>query len=123
MNRITKVLTSGNKYFVKPTQHTTFRAQAPLFARGFASEAHLDKKDVTERVINVVKSFHKVGKTAEITADTHFANDLGLDSLDAVEVVMAFEDEFCVDIPDAEADKIQSTADAIKYILTNPQAK
>jgi NADH dehydrogenase (ubiquinone) 1 alpha/beta subcomplex 1 len=46
-----------------------------------------------------------------------------LDSLDAVEVVMAFEDEFGIEIPDADADKIQSTADAIKYIVAHPKAQ
>lgn len=49
--------------------------------------------------------------------------DLGLDSLDAVEVVMAIEDEFAIEIPDAEADKILSVEDAVKYIAAHPQAK
>jgi NADH dehydrogenase (ubiquinone) 1 alpha/beta subcomplex 1 len=47
----------------------------------------------------------------------------GLDSLDAVEVGMALEDEFGIEIPDADADKIQSVSDAIKYISTNPKAQ
>ena len=49
--------------------------------------------------------------------------DLGLDSLDAVEVVMAIEDEFAIEIPDAEADKIASVSDAIEYISAHPMAK
>ncbi len=52
-----------------------------------------------------------------------FGGDLGLDSLDAVEVVMAFEEEFSVEIPDAEADKIASVADAVEYLAAHPQAK
>jgi len=47
----------------------------------------------------------------------------GLDSLDAVEVGMALEDEFGIEIPDAEADKIQSVEDAIKYIAANGKAQ
>jgi NADH dehydrogenase (ubiquinone) 1 alpha/beta subcomplex 1 len=43
--------------------------------------------------------------------------------LDAVELVMALEEEFAIEIPDSEADKIMSTADAISYIATNPMAK
>lgn len=43
--------------------------------------------------------------------------------MDAVEIVMQFEDEFGIEIPDADADKIQSTADAIKYILANSKAQ
>lgn len=49
--------------------------------------------------------------------------ELGLDSLDTVEVVMAYEEEFGIEIPDSEADKIKSTADAIQFIAAHPQAK
>lgn len=59
----------------------------------------------------------------QVTPTAHFQKDLGLDSLDTVEVVMAFEEEFGVEIPDAEADKILSTSDAISYIAAHPQAK
>ncbi|DBA99496.1 TPA: hypothetical protein ACH3X3_012083 [Trebouxia sp. C0006] len=59
----------------------------------------------------------------EVSPSAHFQKDLGLDSLDTVEVVMAFEEEFAVEIPDVEADKILSTADAIQYISAHPQAK
>lgn len=52
-----------------------------------------------------------------------FQADLGLDSLDTVEVVMAFEEEFSVEIPDAEADKILSVADAVAYLSAHPQAR
>ena len=48
---------------------------------------------------------------------------LDLDSLDVVEVVLAIEEEFAVEIPDAEADKIASIADAVAYISAHPQAK
>jgi acyl carrier protein len=59
----------------------------------------------------------------QVTPTASFQKDLGLDSLDTVEVVMAFEEEFAVEIPDSEADKILSTADAINYIAAHPQAK
>ena len=51
---------------------------------------------------------------SQVTPSAHFVNDLGLDSLDTVEVVMAFEEEFAIEIPDAEADRIASVDDAIK---------
>ncbi len=60
---------------------------------------------------------------AQVTASAHFQKDLGLDSLDTVEVVMAFEEEFAVEIPDSEADKIMSASDAINYISAHPHAK
>eukprot|EP01115_Flamella_aegyptia_P001344 TRINITY_DN1220_c0_g1_i1.p1 TRINITY_DN1220_c0_g1~~TRINITY_DN1220_c0_g1_i1.p1 ORF type:complete len:126 (+),score=28.73 TRINITY_DN1220_c0_g1_i1:49-426(+) len=106
-----------------PPKTSYFARNGFISGRSFGTSALLDKQEVTDRVVNIVKNFHKVGRSKDVTSETHFANDLGLDSLDTVEVVMAFEDEFCIDIPDAEADKIQSVGDAIKYILTNPQAK
>lgn len=60
---------------------------------------------------------------SQVSPSAHFQKDLGLDSLDTVEIVMAFEEEFAVEIPDVEADKILSTADAIQYISAHPQAK
>lgn len=60
---------------------------------------------------------------AKVTPESKFVDELGLDSLDAVEVVMAIEDEFAVEIPDQEADKIASISDAVNYISTHPMAK
>jgi acyl carrier protein len=82
----------------------------------------LDVKEVTERVLNVLKNFDKVDKS-KLTPTAHFTNDLGLDSLDAVEVVMAFEEEFVLEIPDDVAEKIMSCEDAIKFISQHPQAR
>ena len=52
----------------------------------------------------------------EVTPDASFVDDLGADSLDTVELVMAFEEEFGIEIPDEDAEKIQSVRDAISYI-------
>ena len=52
----------------------------------------------------------------EVTPEASFADDLGADSLDTVELVMALEEEFGIEIPDEEAEKISTVADAIKYI-------
>ena len=61
----------------------------------------LDRADTEKRIIDVVKNFQKV-PADKVTPTAHFINDLGLDSLDQVEVVMAFEQEFLLDIPDNE---------------------
>jgi NADH dehydrogenase (ubiquinone) 1 alpha/beta subcomplex 1 len=58
-----------------------------------------------------------------VSPSASFEKDLGLDSLDVVELVMALEEEFGVEIPDAEADKISSVSDAVNYIISNPLAK
>lgn len=60
---------------------------------------------------------------AQVTIDSVFVKDLGLDSLDAVEVVMAIEEEFSVEIPDKDADEIKSVKQAIEYITKHPNAQ
>ena len=82
----------------------------------------MDPKEVTDRVIEVVKNFEKVNGS-KVNGSARFKEDLDLDSLDAVEVVMAIEEEFCIEIPDSEADKIFSVADAVAFVSTHPMAK
>ena len=70
---------------------------------------------VEERVKNIV--CQQMGTTPDkVTRETSFINDLGADSLDTVELVMEFEDEFEINIPDEDAEKIQTVGDAIDYI-------
>lgn len=82
----------------------------------------LDRNEVTERIVGVVKNFDQVDPN-KVSAETKFSEDLGLDSLDIVEVVMAIEDEFAIEIPDQEADKISTIQDAVDYISVHPMAK
>ena len=70
---------------------------------------------VEERVIEIVSEQMGVAKD-QITRETSFVNDLGADSLDTVELVMAFEEEFGVEIPDDAADSILTVGDAVKFI-------
>ena len=96
---------------------------APMVAqRWFSAGGFLEKDEVTSRVLDTVKAFEKVD-AAKVNENSHFVNDLGLDSLDVVEVQLAFEDEFALEIPDAEQEKIQTVADAIAFISSHPQAK
>ena len=82
----------------------------------------LDKSEVTDRVVSVVKNFQKIDPS-KVTPNAHFQKDLGLDSLDTVEVVMALEEEFGFEIPDNEADKISTISHAVEFIASHPQAK
>ena len=71
--------------------------------------------DVLERVRKVVVEQLSVD-AALVTEEASFTGDLGADSLDTVELVMAFEDEFGCEIPDEEAEKIATVKDAVDYI-------
>ena len=55
-------------------------------------------------------------KEADVGLDAHFVEDLGADSLDTVELVMKFEEDFDIEIPDEDAEKIQTVQDAVQYI-------
>ncbi len=76
----------------------------------------MDPKEIEQKVIDIVAEQMGVDKS-EITRDTHFINDLNADSLDTVELVMEFEDEFETSIPDEEAEKIQTVGQAIDYVV------
>jgi len=59
---------------------------------------------------------------AEVTPNASFVDDLGADSLDTVELVMAFEEAFDIEIPDEDAEKIRTVKDAVDYISKNAKA-
>ena len=59
---------------------------------------------------------------AEVTPAAHFIDDLGADSLDIVELVMTFEESFEIEIPDEEAEKIQTVKDAVDYIQSHAKS-
>jgi acyl carrier protein len=71
--------------------------------------------DVAERVKKIVVE-HLGVEAEKVTEEASFIDDLGADSLDTVELVMAFEDEFGVEIPDDAAEKILTVKDAISFI-------
>jgi len=71
--------------------------------------------DISAKVNEII--VEKLGVDAnEVTLTANFANDLGADSLDTVELIMEFEKEFNVSIPDEHAEKIQTVGEAIKYL-------
>ncbi|MCH9698740.1 MAG: acyl carrier protein [Gammaproteobacteria bacterium] len=74
-------------------------------------------ENIEERVKNIVKE--QLGVKDEIQADASFVDDLGADSLDTVELVMALEEEFECEIPDEEAEKITTVQQAIDYVNAN----
>lgn len=71
--------------------------------------------DIDERVINIICDQLNVGKE-DVVPEASFVDDLGADSLDQVELIMAMEEEFDVSISDEDAEKIATVKDAIDYI-------
>jgi len=74
--------------------------------------------DIADRVKKIVIE-HLGVEEDKVTDSASFIDDLGADSLDTVELVMAFEEEFNLEIPDDAADKIQTVSDAINFIKDN----
>ena len=76
---------------------------------------------IEERVRDLI--VEQLGVNADqVKNDASFVDDLGADSLDTVELVMAFEEEFGLDIPDEDAEKMVSVADAMKYLQEHAQS-
>lgn len=75
----------------------------------------MSEKSIEEKVKDII--VEQLGVNAEqVTPAASFIEDLGADSLDTVELVMAFEEEFNVEVPDDDAEKLQTVGDVIKYI-------
>eukprot|EP00696_Hemimastix_kukwesjijk_P015622 gnl/Hemi2/3845_TR1349_c0_g1_i1.p1 gnl/Hemi2/3845_TR1349_c0_g1~~gnl/Hemi2/3845_TR1349_c0_g1_i1.p1 ORF type:complete len:146 (+),score=55.58 gnl/Hemi2/3845_TR1349_c0_g1_i1:56-439(+) len=89
---------------------------APVKGGAFTQEA-------SERVLNVVRNFPKVVNKEKVALSSDFVTDLGLDSLDAVELVMAIEEEFAFDIADEEVEKIRTAQDAVQIVINSAEAK
>ena len=77
--------------------------------------------DTADRVKKIVVE-HLGVEADKVAPDASFIDDLGADSLDTVELVMAFEEEFGIEIPDDAAEKIQTVKDAIAFIQQNAKA-
>ena len=87
-----------------------------------AAQTFLDKSAVTTRMLDVIKNFDAVD-ASKVNSTAHFTKDLGLDSLNVVELMLAIEEEFCLDIPVDVSEKLHTVDDAINFVASHPQAK
>ena len=76
----------------------------------------MSQEEILQKVCSIVSEQLSV-ESGEVKSDSHFQNDLGADSLDTVELVMALEEEFEIDIPDDAAEKITTVQSAVDFIL------
>jgi len=95
------------------------RASARFLGVGPVLEKKMD--DIEQRVKKIVAEQLGVNE-ADVKIESAFVDDLGADSLDTVELVMALEDEFDTEIPDEEAEKITTVQQAIDYVKNNNKA-
>ena len=107
---------------------TNFAAQIAAEVRGFDPLQFVDKKDVKKMDVFIqyaiaASQFAVTDAGLEVTPDASFVDDLGADSLDTVELVMAFEEEFGIEIPDESAEKITRVKEAVEYIDSHSKSK
>jgi len=98
---------SFNSLTIKPTAWIT--------SHRCYSHVPLTLDMVKDRVLLVLRLYDKINPE-KLSMESHFMNDLGLDSLDHVEVIMAMEDEFGFEIPDGDAERLMRPADIVQYI-------
>ena len=78
----------------------------------------MSSEEIFEKIKNIIVEQLQVAETA-VTEDASFIDDLGADSLDIVELIMALEEEFGIEIPDGDAEKVVTVGDVVSYIKEN----
>jgi len=82
----------------------------------------MEREELLEKIKSIVADKLSIGED-QVTEGASFIDDLGADSLDIVELVMALEDEFNMDIPDEDAEKLTTVGKAMDYVLANLSEK
>ena len=78
----------------------------------------MSSEEIFEKIKNIIVEQLQVAETS-VTEEASFIDDLGADSLDLVELIMALEEEFGIEIPDSDAEKVVSVGDVVNYIKEN----
>lgn len=89
--------------------------------RFYAAEAKFNKQQIEDKVLSILRNFDRVKENPakpQVTMESHLAKDLGLDSLDHVEIIVQLEDAFGYEIPDSEYEKLYTPNEIVKYIQT-----
>jgi NADH dehydrogenase (ubiquinone) 1 alpha/beta subcomplex 1 len=121
LTRYSRLFFSVNKQTLRPSTQYIKRFYANE-EKPAATGSFLPREEVTSRVIEVIKKHEKV-QPDKVSERSHLEKDLGLDSLDAAEIVNEIEQEFSIEIPDEEAFKLSSVPDIVNYVASSPLAK
>ncbi|XP_004856005.1 acyl carrier protein, mitochondrial isoform X2 [Heterocephalus glaber] len=97
------------------TQPASVPGSLPQLCRQYSDAPPLTLEGIKDRVLYVLKLYDKIDPE-KLSVDSHFMKDLGLDSLDQVEIIMAMEDEFGFEIPDIDAEKLMCPQEIVDYI-------
>jgi acyl carrier protein len=111
-------LSDIEKFTIKLFYFLVGLCQEYYFLCSLFNQNHFNMSDIATRVKAIIVDKLGVDEN-EVTPEASFTNDLGADSLDTVELIMEFEKEFNIAIPDDAAEKIGTVGDAIKYIEEN----
>ncbi|CAG2205812.1 NDUFAB1 [Mytilus edulis] len=116
------ILNSGVRFYGKakslqPEEITERVMKTPNLnlTRSYGAAVPMTFDAITQRVMLVLRLYDKINPE-KLTEESHFMNDMGLDSLDQVEIIMAIEDEFSFEIPDSDADRLMKPRDIVQYI-------
>lgn len=90
--------------------------------RTYGAFPELTREIATQRVLELLEGYDKIGTDKPITEESSYTQDLGLDSLDVVEVMMEVEHEFNIQIPDDDADALKTVGQTVGYIMAQPDA-
>ncbi len=127
INRTIRLVCMGQRYGIIYTSVYNLFPQIPRFiliieCLFFSLQAETNKlekmSEIRAKVISIIVDKLNV-EESEVTNEASFTNDLGADSLDTVELIMEFEKQFNISIPDDKAEGIQTVGDAITYIESN----
>ncbi|KAG9331135.1 hypothetical protein AGOR_G00221100 [Albula goreensis] len=99
----------------RQTEQTRVPGSLVQVCRQYGDLPPLTLEMIQDRVMYVLKLYDKINPE-KLQVASHFMKDLGLDSLDQVEIIMAMEDEFGFEIPDAEAEKLMTPEEIVQYI-------
>lgn len=103
--------------------NVTYKSELTLDVKDVKGQIKGGKRMATEDKVKSIIAEQLGVKPEEVTPEASFIDDLGADSLDTVELVMALEEEFSIEIPDEDAEKMTKVSDAIKYIEEKVAAK